>query len=108
MKPGTVINVFILSFILSGTYASDKGDIFNNVYIDSKLHYGFIIPHHKSIAYLLERHVYGFEINVSRPTYGRHIWEQLYRNPRRNSLKPFVPARIPSLSPLSKRADLSR
>ncbi len=82
MKPVIVITIFFLSFILSGTYASDKGDIFKNVYIDSKLHYGFIIPHHKSIAYLLERHVYGFEINASKSTYGRHIWEQLYRYPR--------------------------
>jgi hypothetical protein len=82
MKPGNVITCFVMFFIISATYATDKGDILKNVYIDSKLHYGFIIPHHNSIAYLLERHVYGFEINISKPTYGRHIWEQLYRNPR--------------------------
>ncbi len=82
MKLRPVILYSILFVILSETYATDKENIFKNVYVDSKFHYGFIIPHHKSILYLLERHVYGFEINVSRPAFGRHIWEQLYRNPR--------------------------
>ncbi len=63
-------------------FGGDKDGIFNNVTVDSKFHYGFIIPHHESIAYLLDKHVKGLEININWQTYGNHIWEQLYRYPR--------------------------
>lgn len=82
MKLQTLIIYLFLSVVLAESHATGQGNITNNVHIDSKFHYGFIMPHHKSITYVLEKHVYGFEINVSRPTYGKHIWEQLYRNPR--------------------------
>ena len=82
MKLRPVIIYLLLSLVVAESYATSQNHILNNVYIDSKFHYGFIIPHHKSIAYLLEKHVHGFEINISRPAFGKHIWEQLYRNPR--------------------------
>jgi hypothetical protein len=78
------ISIFFLYLFIIPTdlFASDQNGILNNIHIDSRFHYGFIIPHHKSIAYLLEKHVKGFELNLSRKTYGNHIWEQLYRYPR--------------------------
>lgn len=86
MRSLSAIIKILLSFnfflFQSGTYAIDKEDIFNNIYISPKVHYGFIIPHHESIAYLLKAHVPGFEIEIGKPTFGKHAWEQLYRYPR--------------------------
>ncbi len=86
MRSGLLVTISLLSlnFFLfqESTYASDKEGILNNIYISPKVHYGFIIPHHESIAYLLKAHVPGFEIEVSKPTFGKHQWEQLYRYPR--------------------------
>ncbi len=82
MKPGFL--KFLLCFFLFPLYAfaGDQDGIFSNASVDSKFHYGFIIPHHESIEYLLDKHVNGLEININWQTHGNHIWEQLYRYPR--------------------------
>ena len=79
-----IISLLLLKLILfkECTYAEGREDIFKNIYISPKAHYGFIIPHHESIAYLLKAHVPGFELEVSRPTFGKHQYEQLFRYPR--------------------------
>jgi hypothetical protein len=82
MKFRFLIFSLYFSIIPADFSANDQNGVLNDIYIDSKVHYGFIIPHHESIAYLLEKHVKGFELNISRQTYGNHIWEQLYRYPR--------------------------
>ena len=82
MKYRFLIISLYFSIIQAEIFAGDQNGILNNFYIDSEVHYGFIIPHHKSITYLLDKHVRGFELNISRPAYGNHIWEQLYRYPR--------------------------
>ena len=82
MKFRFLIFSLYFSIIPAHFFASDQNSILNNIYIDSKFHYGFIVPHHESIAYLLEKHVKGLELNISWQTYGNHIWEQLYRYPR--------------------------
>lgn len=80
------IKIILLSVgflvIQVNTSAIDIKETFNNIYINTKVHYGFIVPHHESITYLLEKHIPGFELEISRPAYGKHIWEQLYRYPR--------------------------
>ena len=82
MKYRFLIVSLFFSIIQAEIFAGNQNGILNNFYIDSKVHYGFIIPHHKSIAYLLDKHVRGLELNISLPAYGNHIWEQLYRYPR--------------------------
>ncbi len=82
MKYRFLIVSLCLLLIRTAIFANDQAGLLNNIYINSKVHYGFIIPHHKSIAYLLDKHVRGFELSLSRPAYGNHVWEQLYRYPR--------------------------
>lgn len=83
MKLKVIIISLSFSYLINqvNTSAGDGIDIFKNTCFNTKVHYGFIVPHHESIAYLLERHVPGFSIEISRPTIGKHIWEQLYRYP---------------------------
>ncbi len=49
--------------------------------METKLHYGFIMPHHKYIQYLSTGHFTAFELNVGKQTNGRKQWHQLYNYP---------------------------
>ncbi|PLX23421.1 MAG: hypothetical protein C0597_01055 [Marinilabiliales bacterium] len=43
--------------------------------------YGFIMPHHQSIEYMLEDHIQTFDFKLTFPTYGNKYWNDLYRYP---------------------------
>jgi hypothetical protein len=43
--------------------------------------YGFIIPHHSSLVYLIEDHAKAWDVNVSYFTKGDKLWQQYYRIP---------------------------
>lgn len=49
--------------------------------LETKAHYGFIIPHRTGIKNLIQGHVKAFEINYDIPTYGTKEWQQLYNFP---------------------------
>lgn len=49
--------------------------------METKVHYGFIMPHHKYIQYLSTGHFTAFELNVGKQTNGRKKWHQLYNYP---------------------------
>ena len=49
--------------------------------METKVHYGFIMPHHKYIQYLSTGHFTAFELNVGKQTNGRKQWHQLYNYP---------------------------
>ncbi len=54
----------------------------NNDYIlSSCAHYGFILPHHGSMQYLIEGHTPGFELNYIKPTHGEKKWQRIYHYP---------------------------
>lgn len=50
-------------------------------FIDSRLHYGFILPHHKEIEYLVTDHVPGIEINIGQRDVSKKSWKKFYRYP---------------------------
>lgn len=52
------------------------------LYIEAFVNYGFIMPHVKAIEYLVEGHIPGFELRLSKATFGKNIWEQQYNYPR--------------------------
>ena len=54
----------------------DKG-----IGIEADYGYGFIMPHHKSIEYMLEDHIQTFDLKIPFPTYGNKNWNELYRYP---------------------------
>jgi hypothetical protein len=54
----------------------------NNLRLGAEVHYGFIYPHHSSIAYSMRSRISSFELNLTTDTYGRGSWDELYRYPR--------------------------
>jgi hypothetical protein len=59
-------------------YASDDSIKY---FIETKLHYGFVIAHHKSMAGLTTGHFPAFEIDVGKQTHGEKSWQPLYKYP---------------------------
>lgn len=81
LKYKTSVLVCLLLMFLNNLIFG-KG-LFNHGYLESRLHYGFVYPHHTSISYNIKHHVPGFEIIYNIPTYGDNIWEKKYRYPRK-------------------------
>ena len=76
--------VYCIFLTLAGinAYGAKADTLLNGLTLETKVHYGFIYPHHKAIEYLLGGNIKGFEINLSTHSFGRHPWEELYRYPR--------------------------
>lgn len=53
----------------------------DNLQIETKGQYGFILPHHSFFYYFTEHHPYAFNIEVSKRLTGKKEWQQLYRYP---------------------------
>lgn len=53
-----------------------------NLRLEGKLHTGYLVPHHDGMQYILEDGVRAFELALTTDSDGRHLWEELYRNPR--------------------------
>lgn len=49
--------------------------------IESKVHYGFVITHHKNMAHLTAGHFPAFELNIGKQTHGEKVWQDLYKYP---------------------------
>lgn len=76
-----IIILFIV-FILPFYGYSQFLDVGNKgVGVEANYGYGFIMPHHKSIEYMLEDHIRTFDLKASFPTYGNKYWNELYRYP---------------------------
>ena len=66
--------------LLLGT--SSFGQQINKDHIlSASAHYGFILPHHGSMQYLINGHTPGFEINYIKPSHGEKKWERIYHYP---------------------------
>ncbi|MDA3953663.1 MAG: acyloxyacyl hydrolase [Bacteroidales bacterium] len=73
-----IIIAFIFPFFING---QSSESIKKGLGIETNLGYGFIMPHHKSIEYLLEDHVSTFDIKLTKLTFGNKYWNQLFRYP---------------------------
>ena len=78
-------------FVISGIFLFSSQNVFTqtskfspgkNIIIESRFQSGYTLPLYDAIAYLTEKNIHAFEINVSFPTYGEDYWERLYRYPR--------------------------
>ena len=78
------LSLVLIALLISVTVlgAGDSLRLINDLQLDLELHYGSVIPHHKSIEYSLKRNIGGFEIALATDTYGRTSWDKLYRYPR--------------------------
>jgi hypothetical protein len=72
--------IFFIFIISSGHLFSQKEMFFNSV----ELNYspGYIMPHNKSIDYMIKDRTSAFNINLIKQTTGKKRWQQLYHNPR--------------------------
>lgn len=76
--------IFILIIV---TFASLKVNaqfsetLGKGLHIETDYGYGFVMPHHKSIAYFLEDHIRTFDVKITKATYGNKYWNQLFRYP---------------------------
>jgi len=52
-----------------------------NYFIETKVHYGFIIKHHKKIGHLQSGHFSAFELSAGFETFGKNSWDKLYHYP---------------------------
>lgn len=53
----------------------------NSFHVSANVHYGYIAAHHKSMAYLIKKHIPSLELAVSKSTKGDKLWQQSYRLP---------------------------
>ncbi len=74
---------FIIMFYCANvSFAQETYSFSDNLYVQARYHYGFILPHTTTIAYSVTDRFPGMEINISKPTYGSDFYDQLYRYPR--------------------------
>ncbi len=73
-------SIFFFFFISSVQLSAQKEMFFNAL----ELNYtpGFIMPHNKSIDYMIKDYTSGFNINLVKQTTGKEQWEQIYHKPR--------------------------
>lgn len=77
--PISTLLFFIVLFLSHTTTAQQEKDYSFN--LETKAHYGFIIPHRTGMKNLILGHVKALEINYDIPTYGKKEWERLYNFP---------------------------
>ena len=51
-----------------------------NLYIEGKVHYGFLYAHHLKLE-IFNAHFPAFEISIQKQTYGKHKWERAFAYP---------------------------
>jgi len=62
--------------------SSDSLKLINDLTISARVNHGVIYPHHSAIQYLVKERITGFEICLTTQSYGRTIFDKLYRYPR--------------------------
>jgi len=80
------INSFIISLtiVLAISQQVNSQDLFNKkqLYFEGYYHYGFVAPHHDYMAYFINEHVQGFQVNAGIFTSGNKYWNRYYNYPR--------------------------
>jgi hypothetical protein len=71
----------LFSFLSLIQIVNAQDTFINRLVISSNYRYGFVIPHHSSLVYLIEDHSKAWDINVSLCTKGDKLWQQYYRVP---------------------------
>jgi hypothetical protein len=54
----------------------------DRLYFEGELHYGFVMPHIKPIAYFITDHVRGYQFNIGLIANGSKKWHKYYNYPR--------------------------
>lgn len=79
MKPVIALLITLFPYLL---HCQDSTR-YKNVFVDLNGYYGFIVPHHNNMEYLIKRHITAGELNLLIQGNGEKRWEQLYKNPEK-------------------------
>lgn len=62
-------------------YSQNRNKLYtSNLFIEGKVHYGFIYAHHLELE-IFNTHFPAFEISIQKQTYGKHKWERAFAYP---------------------------
>ena len=82
-----MVRIFLFIFgyftYTNSSFASNQktfGDSSKFIF-ESKIHYGFVISHHKYMTHLTTSHFPAFEFNIGKQTNSEKTWQSLYDNP---------------------------
>jgi len=78
-KAGVILLVLLFPIVFAAAQQPVKP--VRNLRLETLVHYGFVIPHHKTMQHLTQSHFPCFEVNLSEQTHGKQIWEQLFKYP---------------------------
>jgi hypothetical protein len=83
LKSRYFLLIFFTTFSLMRDYAFALPNPSDSVKFiaEAKLHYGFVISHHKTMQHLTTGHFPAFEINFGKQTHGEKSWQSLYNYP---------------------------
>lgn len=82
-KPAKLFLTVVVAILLYSTSLAQQFEHKHrslNLILESKAYYGFLMPHHLEME-KLNAHFLGYEISVSKATYGRTRWEYMYNYP---------------------------
>lgn len=76
--------IFVLSCIGAsvGYSFSQSAGFKDKLFIEGSYHYGYIMPHHEFMAYFINKHVQGFQLNLGIQTDGSRLWHKHYNFPK--------------------------
>ncbi len=78
-KPKNIFFCIILFFCcITSVFGQNFTD---NLYIETKYQYGFILPHHSFFYYFNDKHPYAVNVEIGKRLTGTKEWQQLYRYP---------------------------
>jgi len=76
--------LFLGILFYSNSTAQIKGEhpVFENTFIEPRMHFGFVLKHRNRIGHLQSGHFAAYEINAGFQTYGKNPWDKLYNYPK--------------------------
>lgn len=78
-KPHLTLFIIIISILQGTSQNLFKKD---QMYLEGYYLYGFEAPHHDDMAYFINEHVQGFQVNLGIYTVGNKYWNRYYNYPR--------------------------
>lgn len=72
--------VLLMAFCLG--LNSQESSWKNRLYAEVQYHYGFLMPHSEFIAFFVQEHIQGFQVNFGLSTNGEKGWHSSYNYPR--------------------------
>ena len=62
---------------------TQQAEWLNNKVLEGRYHYGFLLPHHSSIEYSVQGHIFGYELNLLEQSSGLSEYDALMNYPRK-------------------------